>query len=224
MGASTDDDTGGGRATTPPAPPKRLTLAQQRALLAIARAAIARKLGRTSGLAPRVDDDALRAPRGAFVTLLRDGQLRGCIGSLYASGPLDETVADVAVQAATEDPRFNPLGATELRQTELEVSVLTPMTPIAPEHVEVGVHGLMVARGRRRGVLLPQVPVQYGWDRERFLAETCRKAGLPADAWRDGETQLLAFTAQVFSDGSVAEASSYEPVGDVGGDLDGAPR
>lgn len=208
MVASTDED--GPGAARPPGRPKPLTLAQQRTLLDIARAAIARKLGRTGGLAPRVQDDALRAPRGAFVTLLRDGELRGCIGALYPSTPLDETVEDVAVQAATEDPRFPPLGAPELRQTELEVSVLTPMSPIAPEHVEVGVHGLMVARGRRRGVLLPQVPVQYGWDRERFLAETCRKAGLPADAWKDCETQLLAFTAQVFSDHSVAQASGYD--------------
>ncbi len=189
---------------------RRLTRSQQRALLDLARASIARKLGRTLGLAtpPATDDAALHAPRGAFVTLLADGKLRGCIGALYASAPLSETVADVAVQAALEDPRFPPLSPTELRSTELEISVLSPMTPIAPAHVEVGVHGLLISQGRRRGVLLPQVPTQYGWDRQRFLAETCRKAGLPSDAWESCDTQLLAFTAQVFSDESVAEHDS----------------
>ena len=145
-------------------------------------------------------------PAGAFVSLHVDGELRGCIGSLYADRPLGQTVAEMATAAATEDPRFDALRAAELRHTDIEVSVLTPFEPIRPEDVVVGRHGLYIVRGPRRGVLLPQVPVQYGWDRETFLAQVCRKAGLPTDAWRDPETLLLGFEAQVFSDLSEAEA------------------
>ncbi|PIE17021.1 MAG: AMMECR1 domain-containing protein [Proteobacteria bacterium] len=169
-------------------------------MLSLAREAISDKLARGSAPVADVADAALRTPRGAFVSLHIDGALRGCIGTLYADKPLHETVSEMAAKAATADPRFAPLSPRELRSADIEISVLTPFTPIAPEDVEVGRHGLYIARGRRRGVLLPQVPVQFGWDRETFLAQVCRKAGLDADAWGAADTILMAFEAQVFSD------------------------
>jgi len=141
----------------------------------------------------------LAAPGAAFVTLKKKGRLRGCIGYTEPVAPLFKVVQECAVAAATEDPRFPPVSAGELPSIDLEISVLTPLTPIRPEEVEVGRHGLMVSLGGRRGLLLPQVPVELGWDRETFLDQTCVKAGLPADAWRRGAT-LQAFTAEVFGD------------------------
>ncbi len=179
---------------------KRLGPRLRKTLLAIAREAISEHLAR--GMAPdnSHDDAQLLAPRGAFVSLHIDGALRGCIGTLYADKPLHKAVSDMAVEAATADPRFPPMGPRELRDTDIEISVLTPFSPIAAEDVEVGRHGLYIARGRRRGVLLPQVPAQYGWDRETYLGQLCRKAGLPVDAWQADDTVLMAFEAQVFSD------------------------
>jgi len=112
-------------------------------------------------------------------------------------------VADMAVEAATNDPRFPELTPKELNRTAIEISVLTPFVPIHPADVVPGVHGLYVARGPRRGVLLPQVATQYGWTREKLLAELCHKAGLPSDAWKDKDTRLFAFEAVVFSNESV---------------------
>ena len=108
-------------------------------------------------------------------------------------------VQECAVAAATEDPRFPPVSPDELSSLRVEISVLTPLVLIRPEEVEVGRHGLMIAQGRRRGLLLPQVPVEWGWDRETFLDQTCVKAGLPPSAWRHGAT-LWAFTAEVFGE------------------------
>ena len=141
----------------------------------------------------------LAAPGAAFVTLKKKGRLRGCIGYTEPVAPLFKVVQECAVAAATEDPRFPPVSAGELSSIDLEISVLTPLAPIRAEEVEVGRHGLMVSGGGRRGLLLPQVPVELGWDRETFLDQTCLKAGLPADAWRRGAT-LQAFTAEVFGD------------------------
>ena len=147
----------------------------------------------------------LHQPRGAFVTLHENGQLRGCIGSITAYAPLDETVRDMALAAALEDPRFQPVGEDELDRLQLEISVLTPMFAIAPEDVVVGLHGLMISHGGHRGLLLPQVPVEWGWDRETFLSQTCRKAGLPDDQWKKG-AKLEAFTAEVFGESSPGES------------------
>jgi AmmeMemoRadiSam system protein A len=113
--------------------------------------------------------------------------------------PLFKVVQECAVAAATEDPRFPPVSANELPSLRIEISVLTPLVPIRPEEVQVGRHGLMVSKGRMRGLLLPQVPVEWGWDREMFLDQTCVKAGLPPSAWRHGAT-LQAFTAEVFGE------------------------
>lgn len=141
----------------------------------------------------------LAEPRGAFTTLHLQGALRGCIGYVLATQPLYVTVAHTAKAAAFEDPRFPPLTAAELANLKVELSVLSPLTPIRPEDVIVGKHGLVVTDGIRRGLLLPQVPVEWDWDRETFLAQTCLKAGLPPDAWKHG-AQLQAFTAEVFGE------------------------
>lgn len=145
----------------------------------------------------------LAAPSGAFVSLHQRGRLRGCIGQIDAREPLALTVAQCAVAASMEDPRFSPVTADELPGLELEISVLSPLAPIRPEEVEVGKHGLLVSRGWQRGLLLPQVATQFHWTRERFLQETCHKAGLDADAWKDPGTHIEAFTAEVFSEAEI---------------------
>jgi len=136
---------------------------------------------------------------GAFVTLHKGERLRGCIGYVEAHKPLLTTVRECAMAAALHDPRFEPVSAKELSALRLEISVLSPLEDIAPEQIEVGRHGLLVSRGGQRGLLLPQVAVEWEWDGERFLAETCLKAGLPPDAWRHG-ARIQAFTAQVFKE------------------------
>lgn len=136
----------------------------------------------------------------AFVTLTKGGRLRGCIGYTEPFHPLWRTVQECAVAAATEDPRFPKVKAGELESIRMEVSVLTPLVPIRPGEVVVGLHGLVVERGGWKGLLLPQVASEYGWDAETFLAQTCRKAGLPADAWKEAGTKIYGFTAQVFGE------------------------
>jgi AmmeMemoRadiSam system protein A len=131
--------------------------------------------------------------------------LRGCIGYVVAASPLYLAVIETAAAAAFEDPRFMPVNEAEEPHLQIEISVLSLLAPIPPEKVEVGRHGLMISYHGRRGLLLPQVPVEWGWDRERFLSETCRKAGLPADAWRRGAA-IEAFTAEVFSELSPADS------------------
>jgi AmmeMemoRadiSam system protein A len=138
-------------------------------------------------------------PCGAFVTLHKGGRLRGCIGYVEAHKPLFTTVRECAVAAGLRDPRFEPVTSKELSSLRLEISVLSPLADIAPEQIEVGRHGLLISRGGQRGLLLPQVAVEWKWNRERFLAETCMKAGLPSDAWRYG-ARIQAFTAQVFEE------------------------
>ena len=138
--------------------------------------------------------------RGAFTTLHLRGHLRGCIGYVFATQSLYRTVAETARAAAFDDPRFHPVTAEEAPELKIEISVLSPLRPIKPEEVVVGKHGLVVTQGNRRGLLLPQVPVEWNWDRETFLSQTCLKAGLAPDAWlHDAEVQ--AFTAEVFGEG-----------------------
>ena len=169
----------------------------RRDLLAIARESIRAHLDGRAYQPDRPADPALTTKSGAFVTLRCEGVLRGCIGSLEGRGPLYLTVAEMARSAAFHDPRFAPLSADEFDGIDLEVSVLTPLRTIDdPGLVEVGRHGLIVSQGSSRGVLLPQVPTQFGWDRETFLEQTCRKAGLSPDAWRHGAL-LQVFEAEV---------------------------
>jgi AmmeMemoRadiSam system protein A len=139
---------------------------------------------------------------GVFVTIKYRGELRGCLGVLELSGPLEEEVARCARDSATADPRFPPLNSHELPETSLEISILGPLEVIDPADESaliIGRHGLVVERGARRGLLLPQVAVEWGWAREHFLRQTCRKAGLPEDAWQSG-AQVFRFDAEVFGE------------------------
>ncbi len=141
--------------------------------------------------------------RGAFVSLHRKGQLRGCIGFLEAIKPLGQTVREMATAAAFHDPRFRPMRKEELADLEVEISVLSPMRLIkSVDEIQVGTHGLYIVQGMCRGLLLPQVATEYKWDRDTFLAQTCCKAGLPPNAWRDADTKIYLFTAEVFGDDS----------------------
>lgn len=148
---------------------------------------------------PGVPSERLKHPFGAFVTLKRHGQLRGCIGRIDAVAPLRETIARMAQAAAFEDPRFPPLGLEEFEELAIEISILSPIELCPnPELIEIGRHGLIIRSGARSGLLLPQVPVEWGWERQEFLEHTCRKAGLPLDAWRKANTEIFWFEAEVF--------------------------
>ena len=180
---------------------------EQRCLLRVARQAIRATLHRQSfdldAVAAQLPSMRLREVGAAFVSLHRHGRLRGCVGYVTAREPLYRTVAEAATAAAFHDLRFSPLREDEFAELEIEVSVLSPFFSIASEEVRPGEHGLMVSLGFHRGLLLPQVASEYGWTRERFLEETCLKAGLEADAWKKG-ANVEAFTACVFSEASLA--------------------
>jgi len=138
---------------------------------------------------------------GVFVTLHKDGQLRGCIGYVEGIKPLYEAVMEMAKSAAFRDPRFPAVSMDEVPDLEIEISVLSPLKKIKSiEEIKVGEHGLIIQRGFERGLLLPQVATQYGWNREQFLEQTCYKAGLPGDAWKDPETEIYIFTAEIFDE------------------------
>lgn len=141
----------------------------------------------------------LAEPRGAFTTLYYREGLRGCVGFVLPVTPLYRTIAESARGAAFEDSRFSPVTRDEAPELQVSLSVLSPPQPIKANQIEIGRHGLLVSLGQYRGLLLPQVPVEHGWDRIQFLEQTCRKAGLPLDAWQTG-AKLEAFTAEVFSD------------------------
>jgi hypothetical protein len=140
----------------------------------------------------------LLQPAGAFVSVYVDDELRGCMGRVDADTPLYLAVEQLAVSAATHDTRFPSVRLEELKQTRLEVSVLSAIAPIQPDAIEVGRHGLVITRGARRGLLLPQVALKHGLDREQFLDETCGKAGLKPGAWKEENTRVECFTAEVF--------------------------
>jgi AmmeMemoRadiSam system protein A len=158
------------------------------------------------GVRPRVDesslDPVLIRPSGAFVSLhTHEGDLRGCIGSIHPVAPLCHAVSANAINAAFRDPRFYPLEREELPRIHIEISVMSPIEAVTdPEAIEVGRDGLIVSRGGRAGLLLPQVATEYGWDRETFLAQTCGKAGLPPDAWRRPDCRIERFSAEVFGE------------------------
>ena len=168
-------------------------------LLKLAHRSIATALeGRSLDTTPPTEH--LAEERGAFTTLHLRGKLRGCIGYVFPTQSLYRTVAETARAAAFDDPRFEPVASDEAPELKVEISVLSALRPIAAAEVEVGKHGLVVTLGSRRGLLLPQVPLEWGWDRETFLSQTCMKAGLTPDAWLCG-AELLAFTADVFGEG-----------------------
>lgn len=173
---------------------------QRRRILALAREAITEFVLHHRDIPPP-QDDYLLEPSGAFVTLTIEGELRGCIGFPEARFPLGEAIVKAAVYAATEDPRFPSLTAEELPLVELEVSVLSPAHPISdPSEIVVGEHGLILTFGYARGLLLPQVPVEHEWDRDQYLANICRKAGVHEQAWKDPRAVLEVFTAEVFGE------------------------
>jgi len=145
-------------------------------------------------------EEFLQQPAGAFVTLHRRGRLRGCVGQLPGRDALAAVVAHCARAAALDDSRFDPVTSTELSEIDIEVSVLSALQDVTLEAIEPGKHGLLVSRGMQRGVLLPQVATQFKWQAQRFLEETCVKAGLQRDAWKDSATRVQAFTAEVFSE------------------------
>ncbi len=180
-----------------------LTPEQRTQLLTIARQAIEAAVeGRRAGADAVQVDPALRQPSGAFVSLhTKTGDLRGCIGSIAPVAPLCEAISSNAINAAFRDPRFYPLRKEELSNVVIEISVMSPVTPVAdPAEIEVGRDGLIVTRGSRRGLLLPQVATEYKWDRETFLRQTCIKAGLPPDSWRDSSCRIEKFSAEVFGE------------------------
>jgi len=170
-------------------------------LLDIAKNAIAAKINHREMPEIKIDSDNLKLKRGAFVTLKKQGHLRGCIGYIKAFKPLWETVQEMAIAAAFHDPRFPSLKPEEVNQLTLEISVLSPFKRVKDvKEIEVGKHGLYIVNGLRSGLLLPQVAIEYGWDRETFLKETCYKAGLPLNAWMDEETEIYIFSADYFGD------------------------
>lgn len=176
-----------------------LTDDERRGLLRYARQVIAAHLhGDPLPPAPAVREPLRHA--GAFVTLHAGHDLRGCIGYPGSEKPLEEVIAECAVAAATDDPRFPPVHPSELPSLSVEISVLTPIDPVEDvADIEVGRDGLVVEQGFRRGLLLPQVASEHGWDRETFLAHTCIKAGLRSDAWRRG-ARVSRFQAEVFGE------------------------
>jgi uncharacterized protein len=178
-----------------------MTSQERRELLKIARDAITAHV--TGGVRAGADPAVLAARRGGvFVSLHRHGELRGCVGHIESDAPLTRAVAQCAVAACSADPRFPAVTRAEVDEIEIELSLLGPLEPAAgPADVEVGRHGLLVEIGRQRGLLLPQVATEWRWDAATFLAQTCRKAGLPEDRWKRGaDLKVWRFEAEVFNE------------------------
>ena len=184
----------------------------QRELLALARRALEARIRRQPP--PTVErGGALEWQRGAFVTIHFRGDLRGCLGHIETEAPLADTIAYLAGSVSDSDPRFDPVSVLELDEIDMEISVLTREREIhAIAEIEVGRHGLIVEHGARRGLLLPQVATEHGWDAQTFASHTCIKAALPADAWRHG-ARMLVFEAQVFGDSSQISGSRTQTSG-----------
>ena len=177
-----------------------LSTEDRNTLLKLAREAIT--ISVRSGKLPSREITApqLLGQQGCFVTIKQKGALRGCIGNFISDKPLHQLVQEMAVSAAIHDPRFYPMKEVDLAGFELEISVLSPLAKISsPEEVEVGIHGLYLEKNFSRGVLLPQVATEHGWDRETFLNHTALKAGLKKDDWKEG-AEIYVFTAQVFGE------------------------
>jgi AmmeMemoRadiSam system protein A len=189
-----------------------MTPEERQALIAVARASIARGFEErgtplppaAAGMGegpPALPSGRLDLNSGAFVTLREEGELRGCIGYIESPLPLRRVVEEVAEKAAFEDPRFSPLEPSEFSRVTIEVSVLTPPERMkSPDEIVVGEHGLIIECKGRRGLLLPQVATEYGWDRDQFLQHVCRKAGLAPDAWRDPEAAVYLFRADIIEE------------------------
>jgi len=177
-----------------------LSDADRTTILDLARQAITEAVCNGFLIHPLAKSGLLEQRCGVFVSLHRKGKLRGCIGVIEAHEKLGESIVRCAVGAALEDPRFPRIQPEEVGDLDIEVSLMTPLEPIRPEDVEIGTHGLVVEQGRQRGLLLPQVAVEHHLDRERFLEETCWKAGLAREAWKDPETKIYGFRCEIVSE------------------------
>ena len=179
-----------------------LNKSQRKRLLEIARSSIEAYLKTGNNPQPKETDPVLLKEMGSFVTLNENNGLRGCIGNLVGSKPLYLTVSEMAVEAATRDPRFSPVTLSELKNIDIEISVLSPMEKISdPDKIQLGIHGVLVRKGFRSGVFLPQVATETGWSKEEFMSQLCaQKAGFSPDAWKDKSTEIYVFTAEVFSE------------------------
>ena len=176
-----------------------LTENEKTILLMTARESISSKLENRTQNYPEVSE-SLQKPLGSFVTLHIDGNLRGCIGHMLPVRPLIEDIKILAKESAFHDPRFPSLSIKELKSIDIEISVLSPLEVSSAEKVIVGKHGIIMKNGYNSGVLLPQVPVEQGWNREEFLSNTCRKAGMNMNCWKDPKTQIETFTAVIFGE------------------------
>lgn len=180
---------------------KPLSANEQTTLLSIARKAIESYVHNGETFVEPREEKALNARNGCFVTISQKGQLRGCIGNFQSKLPLFKEVAEMAIASATKDPRFYPMKEEDLDDFQIEISVLSPLQKIEdPEEIEVGTHGIYLEKGYYRGVLLPQVASEHGWDHLTFLKQTCVKAGLPTDAWQAEDAEIYVFSAQIFGE------------------------
>jgi len=179
---------------------KCLSSAEKERLISIARESIISFINELPVPDFDVKEEQLLAGQGCFVTIKREGKLRGCLGQFTSDRPLHQLVKDMAIAAATRDPRFYPMGCEDLESFEIEISVLSPLKKIESiEEIEVGKHGLYIEKNFYRGVLLPQVAVEHGWDRNTFLSQTCLKAGLDKNDWKE-EADIFIFSAEVFAE------------------------
>ncbi|HIP25098.1 MAG TPA: TIGR00296 family protein [Archaeoglobus profundus] len=189
-----------------------LTIEEGKKAVKLARKAIETYLAENKVIKDRYSG-VFEQKRGVFTTLTKHGELRGCIGFPYPIKRLDEAIIESAIAAATDDPRFPPVKLDEMNEIIVEVTILTPPEKLEvkrvelPKHIEIGRHGLMVKRGLFSGLLLPQVAVEYGFDAEEFLSQTCMKAGLPPDCWLVEDTEVYRFEGQIFKE--------VKPRGDV---------
>jgi AmmeMemoRadiSam system protein A len=179
---------------------ERLSRAERAFLVGLARETILATIEDRPAAQPVPPSGALHEPAGAFVSFRRGGELRGCIGTFARDRPLYAVVQEMAVAAAFEDPRFPPIEASEVAFLDLEISILSELRRTTAESVVPGFHGLSIVLSGRKGVFLPQIAAEAGWDRETLIEQTCLKAGLPADAWRDPAVEISVFTAEVFGD------------------------
>jgi AmmeMemoRadiSam system protein A len=183
-----------------------LSDSDRQSLLRLARSAITEAVSRRQILADIPAGGIFSEHRGVFVSLHIGKRLRGCLGVVEPEHPLGDSIVRCAIGAATQDPRFPAMRPDELDHLEIEISLLSPPGAIRPEEIQIGTHGLLISRGSHRGLLLPQVAVTHQLSAEQFLAETCRKAELPLDAWRDPETKLFGFTSEIFSGSALSDA------------------
>lgn len=176
-----------------------LTETDKKFLLELAREAIVSCIRGDTPATTEISAPSLCGHHGCFVCIKKNGELRGCIGNFTSTEPLYRLVQEMAVSAATRDPRFYPMNSEDIRDFSLEISVLSPLKKIvSPEQIIIGIHGIYIEKKFCRGVLLPQVATEHGWDRDTFLMQTCLKAGLKPDDWRDG-ADIYIFSAEVFS-------------------------